>query len=422
MGKFMELIKGCLGRAPPTPPPRRRKDSFKYFTTDFSVNPASRWAVAVFQTVVDSASAPDVNIVISPNLAEIILTRLLLGPNSTLKSTLLEAVYNNRGEFSEIPKDGESATTFGSFECFNVAFSDDRCCSSSRPEKTIQCSVNAGLVKEPADESFAEGPATLNRICGGKIDGKSVFSLVHIMRETRRILINPAEFSCRWDFAFDETKSGTFYCPNNVEKTVEFLMNMTAICNKFNTHPGSDGSEANDPKMIIFHANRGKFSIMLLLPATIDHHISSLENALTIEKLLEWRRKSDGNLAHVIVPKLRINTGCGFAPGNEITLSTTDSAAKFEDRPLECASQSKIILNMDENGINATQAPYRNLQYDLLLHQPEFVANRPFLLIIWDEMVNVPVFIGRITDPTGAATQMPLPCFDCLPQSGVQNQ
>ncbi|XP_055339162.1 serine proteinase inhibitor A3K-like [Paramacrobiotus metropolitanus] len=424
MGRFLDIIKSCLGRAPPPQPPRRREyDDFKYFTTDFSANPASRWAVAVFQAILHSANTPDANILINPYLAEIILTRLL---NDTLKFKLLDEFHTSKGDCSDIfvIKDGETATTSGALECVNATFSDESYGSASRPERTIRHSVNCGLEGEPVDQSPSEGSATVNRSTGERVDEKSAMSLAQIMQETRRIATNIVDFSCRWEFEFEQTTSGTFYCPNNVEKTVEFLKSTVGMCRQFNRHYGSSGFRA-DPQMIMFYAEKGKFSIMLLLPATDNDHISSLEKELTIEKLLEVRRKSREGLAYVIVPKLRINIGGGFAAGNKNTLSTTNSAEKFEeDRPPECVGQFRqgVVLNLDENGINATQAPYRDLHYTLLLYEPEFVANRPFLMIIWDEMANVPVFIGRITDPTGAAIQISSPYCDSPPQSCVQNQ
>ncbi|XP_055339165.1 leukocyte elastase inhibitor-like [Paramacrobiotus metropolitanus] len=418
MGKFLDIIKSCFGRETPPPPPRQRKTSSKYFTTEFGANSSSRRAVAVFQAIVSSANSPDANIILGPYLAEIMVP----DPNDTLKSSLFEAFHNSIGGFLKMKIEKDAATTFGGLECVNAAFSDDSCRSAFRPEKVFQSSVCSELGKEPIDKARFGQSATLNCFFKEKLDG---ITLSYITHESRRIILNTAEFSYRWDYAFERTESGTFYCPNNIEKTVEFLINTVTICRAFNVHRGGDRIEADEPQMIVFHAEKGKFSIMLLLPAPNNNTISSLEKELTIEKLLEWRRKSTQHLWYVIIPKMKINIGGGIAAGSEKPRPVTNSAAEFEGKqPPERVGPFRppFVLNLDENGINATEAPYSSKQYNLLLYEPEFVANRPFLMIIWDEMANGPVFIGRITDPTGTTCQIPPPYCDQPLQSGVLNQ
>ncbi|XP_055339161.1 serpin B6-like [Paramacrobiotus metropolitanus] len=406
MGKFLDLIKSCLGRAAPQAPrPAPRK--YKLFTKDFSTNPHSRWAVAMFQAVTDTANTPDANFVASPYAAEVILTALFPDLKGPLHSIIMppDVFYFDGNCYPGL--DQHAATPDGAMSGGSVAFYDDNCRLEPQPEKAIERAVKAGFIKTTVERFLEKTFETTGQF----IDGKITLLLTHFKCEAQLHWVNIVDFTGQWEFPFEkaDTISGTFYCANNEEKTVEFMRNENGIIRWLF---GSNERREDDPQMILLDIVEGKFTVMLLLPAKRTDELDSLEKQLTIEKLLEWRRKSAQDLAYIVIPKFRISCDVNLQPvrialglkrSNEPSTPFCPEISEEDSRQM-CVSQfrQQVTFELDEYGINAAPADYCRKEWGMTMlnEKPDVFVDRPFLMVIWDEMANVPVFMGRITDPS----------------------
>ncbi|XP_055339174.1 serpin B8-like [Paramacrobiotus metropolitanus] len=408
MGKFLDIFKSFLGRRPREAPKRVQRE-YPPFTKDFSINPESSFAVKMFQAVIQTANTPDANIVVSPYSAEVILAAILPGAGGELKSALTELLCQAGRDFSEIIRNLEAVNTDGALKSVNAAFYDDRCCLAPQYQETIQSAMQFGFSKTPFEKSPGEALTIVNNFVAEKTEGKIISLLSEVKPTTLLILVNIIDFSGQWEIPFDkkDTELDIFYCPKGVEKTVEFMKNNETWVR------ASNMDASGEPKMVILNVANRKFSVMLILPAENTGGISDLEKELTIEKLLALRERSSDGIHYVVMPKFRISCGVDLIPGAKamglqemFEPSVTNFSGMFEDThwPKQVdVFRQEVVLEVDEYGVKAAAATgccIGDYCCDCSRSSPDFVANRPFLVIIWNEVANVPVFIGRITDPS----------------------
>ncbi|XP_055353830.1 alpha-1-antitrypsin-like protein CM55-ST [Paramacrobiotus metropolitanus] len=241
MGKFFDVFKSCLGRRPHESPKRVRKE-YRRYTTDFSVNPGSSFAVKMFRAVIGTADTPDANMVISPYSAEVILAAVLPGTNGELKSALTTLLCQDGRDLSELVKHLEAVNTDGALKSVNAAFYDDNCCLAPEYQEAIETRMKFGFVKTPFGNSPREAVTTVNSFVAEKTEGKITSLLSEVDPKTLLILVNFIDFSGPWEFPFDKnkTKNGTFYCPKDVEKTVDFMENKEAYLRALPRHQGEE--------------------------------------------------------------------------------------------------------------------------------------------------------------------------------------
>ncbi|XP_055339141.1 serpin B6-like [Paramacrobiotus metropolitanus] len=416
MEKLSKVFRSCAGSQPGNSTKRRRRTPRPY-TKDFKVNPESSFAVTMFKAVIESAKAPDANIIISPYSAEVVLAALLPGISGELKPALMELLCKNKRQFPELIRKLDAVNTDGELNAVNAAFYDDNCSLAPQYTKAIDSAMKFGFVKTPFAKSPGEAVTMVNQFVAEKTNGKITKLLEKVDRRTLLILVNVIDFSGQWECPFDkeETKNGTFYCPNNYEKTVDFMKNEDATVRAYNIH-GYKAAEKNvevgDPHMIILNVVERKFSVMFLLPAKDAGGINSLEKELPIEKLLKLRQKSSEEMICIVVPKFRISCGLDLIPGAKamgleemFEPSVTNFEQMFENdsRPKRVDQfRQEVVIEVDEYGIKASAATCCSLGYNCIKY-PDFQVDHPFLVIIWNEIANVPVFIGRITEPDETA-------------------
>ncbi|XP_055349893.1 alpha-1-antiproteinase F-like [Paramacrobiotus metropolitanus] len=153
--------------------------------------------------------------------------------------------------------------------------------------------------------------------------------------------------------------------------------------------------------------------VLLLPPPDGDGTTRQLEATLTVERLLRWREKSSQIVLHILVSKFRITyttdlqplvASRGLTPFclRHLIPETVDHVLHVPATdPLSVGEfGQQIILDLWEYGL--TTSPFESFNMTPLIVKcvPDFVVNRPFLVVIWNEMVNVPLIIARVTDPT----------------------
>ena len=83
------------------------------------------------------------------------------------------------------------------------------------------------------------------------------------------------------------------------------------------------------------------------------------------------------------------------------SIFTAGEFNKFSFDPLKVAQiKHKALIEVDKEGTTGAAATGIELVPFLLSESKEIIIDSPFIFIVRDKRKNVPLFIGRIVDPT----------------------
>ncbi|XP_055341970.1 serpin B8-like [Paramacrobiotus metropolitanus] len=374
-----------------------------------NINPEIVFAVTMFKCLTESSSSFDQNVVLCPYSLEIALTSLLPGTSDKLRGDLMRLLCANGRDFEQLIKEVGEAQADETLVISTTGFYDER----YPLRQSFIAALSAALEFKWIQAPFASSPAAALNVVNTYVSQKTNGEISHVLNElaptTTLIILNIVNFTGPWEKQFDTkyTERGIFRGVNGVEQAVQFMKNEHAYIRAYNVGSYKWESSSDDPKIVILDILGRKYSVMLLLPADASSGTALLEKQLTPEKLLIWRRKAKVSYLCMVVPKFRISfdedlIDCTKLMGLKelYTPSRTAFSNMFDSGDPICVSKLKqqTILELDEFGVKASAVTGLNTEYSSA-NEPDFVANRPFLLIIWDEMTNIPKFIARITNP-----------------------
>ncbi|XP_055346108.1 serpin B8-like [Paramacrobiotus metropolitanus] len=419
MRNFLDCFESCIGREElkqsteekathrtlPPPPP----------ITEFTVNTENNFAVEAFKAALETCRHPSKNLVICPYSAELVLAALFPGTDGELHAALAQLLCPDGRSFSDLVTNLQAVNTDGALNSANAVFYDDHCRLASQYRETVETSIQCGFIPTPFQDAPDRAVDIVNQFVAEKTEGKITAFLTESRPNAALILINIIDFAGQWTAPFNpqDTKQNIFHCPGGVEKTVSFMKEERACIRHYNVLDYARAVvEVGDPKIIVMDVKGRKFSVMILLPADNSADgMRQLVEMLTIQRLLSWLKKSEPDCPpYILLPKFRIRCS------TDLILTTmklgldqmyAPSAGNFS-RMMDDGKEMKIdeftqevILDLDEYGVKATAVSACRLVCHCLREpQPDFVADRPFLVVIWNEVVGVPVFIGQINDPT----------------------
>jgi len=154
----------------------------------------------------------------------------------------------------------------------------------------------------------------------------------------------------------------------------------------------------------------GDASMLVLLPRKVG--LADLDRQLNAENLTAWLAKMHQQAAHVTFPKLELRQELNL---NEALQAlgmkrAFDPAADFSGIiSAEALFVSRVVhatyLKLDEQGTEAAATTVVEAKKEAAPPDPEvpinFRVDRPFVLIIRDNLTGSVLFLGRITDPRG---------------------
>ncbi|XP_055339210.1 alpha-1-antitrypsin homolog [Paramacrobiotus metropolitanus] len=374
---------------------------------EFTVNPENSFAIRLLRSLIQPSDLLEKNILVSPCHVEVILAALLPRIDGDIRDLLTELLCPNGRSYEEFLKTLDDAVLEG----LNIVFYDDT--YSMVDHSAGQYIAQVEFMKAAFHSNPEEAANIINRIISSKISANAnQFSPV-VTSDASLILVSIVQVSGKWESPFrtGDTQTGTFYGLNKKETQVPLMKYESCWVRTYNV-PGTGGCHkaAGHPHMVIMDLAGGTYCVMIILPS-VDEEISQImdkfQQILTIETLLKWREKAYGNDVDIVVPKFRLRHTTDLKSCMEVMGLDglfTPSVSTF--RPMSGEEEvnvqefrQEIIIGLDEYGLNAS--PFSQPRYvpGLPLTNPNFVVNRPFLLIVWDEYNNIPVIIGQITDP-----------------------
>lgn len=227
---------------------------------------------------------------------------------------------------------------------------------------------------------------------------------------TRVVIANALYFKGAWKKPFDEesTKEGEFFLLDG--KTIQVPMMHTTkkqYVKDFSTFkalrlPYSAGSD------------KRAFSMFILLPHE-KNGLDSLEKDLDFKTLAEDLKHvtSEVPIKEFALPKFKIS--CGFEVpdalktlGLALPFGAEADLTEMVDSPLAdklyvSNMYHKTFVEVNEKGTEAAAATGATITLRGLpmFQDPiDFVCDHPFLFVIKEELTNVIIFTGRITNPT----------------------
>ncbi|XP_037530872.1 plasma protease C1 inhibitor [Nematolebias whitei] len=247
-------------------------------------------------------------------------------------------------------------------------------------------------------ESSKENAEMINQWVANKTKNKITHLFDEVTPSAQLILLNAVSFSGQWTFRFNEKpKKGHFTKLNGdlVKVSLVYHLNYKASV----MHVAE--LKAQVAKFLL----TGDNSLYILLPNTntlID--LQQVERRMTegnVRQMIQQLNAASPQSMEVTLPQLKLT-----AEPNMITLlKKLGLSSLFEGASLCGLSpdgdlvlgdvKHKALLALTNQGVEASAVTTMSFSRSF----PSFSALRPFLLLLWNDRANMPLFIGRVMEP-----------------------
>ncbi|KAM3864878.1 plasma protease C1 inhibitor [Diretmus argenteus] len=388
----------------PTPPLR----TCSQFPTAWEPcqNDTSRsWAAMLEESMVEfsmklyshlSKPQPTKNLLFSPISISGLLSHLLLGARGDTRRNLEVALC--------VPHD---------FHCVHLQMKKlkEKLSSSLQMASQIYYNSNMNLSESFTDQSvqfYESEPARLladneenaemiNNWVANQTNNKITHLVDYVPAHTQLILLNAVYFNGRWKVKFDgKVTKGAFTKLNGdlvkvpVLYSYQYLVPMEYI-------PELKAQVAKFPLT-------GGSSLYILLPRTYKQtDLRLVEERMTDTAVLQMTKRmklASPQHIEVTLPKIKLDIQADI----NTLIRKLELSSLFEDANLCGLSEEKVVLSdarhraflaLTEEGVEAGAATSLSFSRSF----PSFSALRPFILLLWSDQANVPLFMGRVTDP-----------------------
>ncbi|KAM4604180.1 plasma protease C1 inhibitor [Polymixia lowei] len=215
--------------------------------------------------------------------------------------------------------------------------------------------------------------------------------------QTQLILLNAVYFNGQWKVKFDgEARKASFTKLNGdlVEVPVLYSSKYSA--------PMEYISEIR--AQVVRFLLTGESSLYILLPRTNKlSDLEIVEKRLTdaaVRHMIEHMKATSPEVIEVTLPKITLDIKTDM----NILLRKLGLSSLFEDTNL-CGlydgelvlsdGRHRAVLTLTEDGVEAGAAT--SLAFSRSFSS--FSVLRPFILLLWSDQANVPLFVGRVTEP-----------------------
>ncbi|XP_055345409.1 alpha-1-antiproteinase 2-like [Paramacrobiotus metropolitanus] len=369
------------------------------------------FAVDLYKAAADTVSSTS-NLIISPYSVESVLACLLLGTEGEIHERLWRLICPNGRSIKELCEELFSPKANG-FTQANAVFYDQRATLTAAYRDALQIYEDIQFVGVPFESDPQQTIEAVNNFlqCHSSWKIHDILPRLQLdqVRKSDLILLSTIDFSGEWDFPFDPDSAchREFYWADGRERLIPFLNSEKHDFRSYNVDDENAELTPLDPKVLILDIKGNHYSVMFLLPEEGPDCLRQLENRLSGGELVEWRNKSSISEIMVTLPKFRISTTTDLIPCTtalglaDMYRPSWNMSGMFE-KPAETKVADfaqNAMFDVDEYGIKAATVTILRSVYTCN-YIPAFEANRPFLLIIWDNNAEFPLFMGRIADPT----------------------
>lgn len=247
-------------------------------------------------------------------------------------------------------------------------------------------------------ESDEENVHMINSWVANKTKNKITQLVKSVSEDTKLMLLNAVSFSGMWIIKFNEKPmKGHFTKLNGDMVKVPVLQNDRFM--------GSLVYVTELKAQVMRFGLTGNSSLYILLPPT--HKASDLqqvESRLTdaaVRQMVDQEKRATPQRVEVTLPQIRLNVEQDMG----ILMKKLGLFSLFED-PNLCGlydeeplilqeAKHKAHLALTEKGVEAAAVTSLGVSRSFM----SFSALRPFILLVWSDTAQVPLFIGRVTEP-----------------------
>ena len=214
--------------------------------------------------------------------------------------------------------------------------------------------------------------------------------------DTKLVLTNAIYFKADWLRPFDKdwTQDGPFHRTPTETVRVPFMQQ------KGNFRVAATG----DARMLELPYVGGDYAMLVVLPNKPED-LDRIHSSLTSELISGWLAKATEYEYDIMLPKFKMQMAVNLIPALKqlgMTTAFAESSADFsnceESKRLFIASiEHQATIDVDEFGTTAAAATEVSARAKSL--GPQFIVNRPFLVIIRSKQTGAIVFIGKMLNP-----------------------
>jgi len=357
------------------------------------------------------AESNDGNIVYSPFSLHAALGMVLIGaPNeSKTYQELAEALYGSQTyntdylfNYFKILNFYNSQNSDTKIKIANRAYADQSLALKANYSEYLQTFFRTTLSRVDFSES-ADVAREINNFVEDTTDGliKEVAQEQDFNELTKLVLINAMYFKAKWLHPFNQARTNPMKFKIREELEVEYPFGMFLKANLQMADLTDDGFGA---KILELPYENENFRMLLILP---NEKIEDLAlDKLNYDKM---DRKMVSASTNVILPRFTIEFEAAvkdtllkmgieevFVPGSANLKDISNDELHVEK------IQHKAKIEVNEEGSEA--AAVTTVQINTRsgsIRDRRVVFNKPFYFMIQDSQHKVPLFMGRITDPTG---------------------
>merc|ERR1711915_523917 len=255
--------------------------------------------------------------------------------------------------------------------------------------------------------NFAQKKAavkTINQWAANKTNNliKELVSEDTVDEYTRMIVTNAVYFNAKWATMFNpkSTSKKRFKLPRKGEVETDFMFMSSTLKSAFI-------KELNATMLALPYIIED-FEMVILHPSK-DNDVKKMENMMfnSNKTLLDFRQELKSRDTHLHLPKFEAGSEISLVQTFE-TLNVTDifsNRADFgrmtDSRNIEVGDiKHKTKIRVFEEGSEAAAVTGAVLDTRSGAPNTKFSINSPFLFFIQDTKNNIPIFMGKIVDPT----------------------
>ncbi|XP_071360544.1 plasma protease C1 inhibitor [Trachinotus anak] len=247
-------------------------------------------------------------------------------------------------------------------------------------------------------ETSEENTQMINNWVANKTKNKITHLVDSISPNTQLILLNAVSFNGQWMVKFNpKPKKGLFTKLDGDLVKVPLLYHhnyMVAM-----THV------AQLKAQVARFALSGDSSLYILLPrSNTVADLQQVEERMTdtaVRQMIEQMKTTSPAFIEVTLPQIKLDD----QPDMNILFKKLGLSSLFED-PNLCGLnfenslvlddvRHRAFLALTEQGVEAGAVTAMSFSRSF----PSFTALRPFIMLLWSDLANVPLFIGRVTEP-----------------------
>ncbi|XP_032387597.1 plasma protease C1 inhibitor [Etheostoma spectabile] len=342
-------------------------------------------------------SQPSSNLLFSPISISGVLSHLLLGARAHTRKAIERAVcvpHDFHCVHLQMKKLREKLA--GSLQMASqIYYNPQRNLSESFTNQSIQF-----YEAQPTRllETSKENTDMINSWVANKTNNKIQHLVDSVSPSTQLMLLNAVSFSGQWKVKYDmKSKKGLFTKLDGDLVTVPVLYHQNYMAAM--THVVELKAQ------VARFALTGDSSLYILLPRSNKvTDLQQVEERMTdtaVLKMIEKVKTTSPQHIEVTLPQIKLD----IQPDMNILMRKLGLSSLFEDANL-CGlySEERLVLDdarhraflaLTEQGVEAGAVTSVSFSRSF----PSFSALRPFIMLLWSDQANVPLFIGRVTEP-----------------------